>query len=392
MNADPLDADCVIVGAGCAGLSLAVHLLDEGPADLRVMLLEPRTEYHRDRTWCFWDMEPHPFRSCVTHRWHRWQVRAAGRTHTARSDRYAYCHLPSDAFYREALRRIDASPRMELRTGVRVEGITEGSDGITVDSSEGPIRARMAFDSRPPQLAVPAAADEIRLLQHFGGWVVRTDRAVFDPGACTLMDFDVDQNEGVHFVYVLPFDAHTALVEDTWFTETPWTGSRYDRELSRYMTDRFGTAAYEVTHTESGVLPMTTEPFSSTTGSRVLHIGLGGGMAKASTGYAFSFIQRHSRALARRIAGGRLPPEPVDVRSAWTRMLDRVFLKVLAERPAEAPEIFLRLFEGAPDDVVVRFLCERSSMQDDLRIMASLPAGPFTGAAWRARRLWLRRA
>ncbi|MFW6023632.1 MAG: lycopene cyclase family protein [Myxococcota bacterium] len=391
MGADRLDADCVIVGAGGAGLSLAVHLLDQGPDDLRVALLEPRTEYHRDRTWCFWDVEPHPFRSCVTHRWARWQVRAAGRGYTARSDRYPYCHLPSDAFYREALRRIDASPRMELRTGVRVEGIAEGAGGVTVESSEGPVRASMAFDSRPPRLDHPPAAGEVRLLQHFGGWMVRADRALFDPSTCTLMDFDVDQGDGVHFVYVLPFDPHTALVEDTWFTEAPWPRARYDRELARYLTDRFGAAAYEVTHTEGGVLPMTTEPFVSTPGSRVLRIGLGGGMAKASTGYAFSFIQRHSSALARRIGRGRLP-DPVEVRSGWTRMLDRVFLKVLAERPAEAPDLFLRLFEGAPDDVVVRFLCERSSLQDDLRIMASLPAGPFAGAAWRARRLWLRRA
>ena len=70
--------DLVIIGAGLAGLSLACwlfQLAEEGQKTLpRVCFLEPRTSYSNDRTWCFWDLEPHPFRDLITHRWFRWQV------------------------------------------------------------------------------------------------------------------------------------------------------------------------------------------------------------------------------------------------------------------------------------------------------------------------------
>src|SRR5690606_29518390 len=55
------DADIVIVGAGLAGLSTAVHLLERGPADRHLTLVDPRTDFGRDRTWCSWALEPHPF-------------------------------------------------------------------------------------------------------------------------------------------------------------------------------------------------------------------------------------------------------------------------------------------------------------------------------------------
>ncbi|MFW6050621.1 MAG: lycopene cyclase family protein [Myxococcota bacterium] len=385
----PVDVDCAIVGAGCAGLSLAVHLLEEGPPGLRVALLEPRTEYRRDRTWCFWDVDPHPFQHRVTHRWARWRVRTATGAHVAASSKHTYGHLPSDAFYEEALARIDRSDRIRLHRGVTVHELQPRPDRVRVESSQGGLWADVVFDTRPPRFAGDPPAGEVRLLQHFRGWHVRTDSPAFDPGTCTLMDFDVDQHDGIHFVYLLPLDPCHALVEDTWFTPGTWPPDRYERELARYMRHRFGGVRHEVLGREGGVLPMTTEPFPVADGPRVLRAGLAGGLAKPSTGYAFVFIQRHARALARAMRRG-LPPAPPAVRPGWTRMLDRTFLKVLSERPREAPALFLRLFERTPPDVLVRFLSEASDLRDDLRVMASLPAAPFAGAAWRARRLWLR--
>ena len=37
-----MDADILIVGAGCAGLSLAVHLLEAGASDLQILLVDRR--------------------------------------------------------------------------------------------------------------------------------------------------------------------------------------------------------------------------------------------------------------------------------------------------------------------------------------------------------------
>ena len=57
----PAAYDVAIIGAGLAGLSLAARLAEPPFAGLRVLVLEPRTLYRRDRTWSYWSMQPHPF-------------------------------------------------------------------------------------------------------------------------------------------------------------------------------------------------------------------------------------------------------------------------------------------------------------------------------------------
>ena len=69
----------------------------------------------------------------------------------------------------------------------------------------------LIFDSRTPDIP------ENSLLQHFIGLEIKTPHPVFDAGVVTLMDFRCDQSRGIHFIYLLPFSADTALVESTLF-------------------------------------------------------------------------------------------------------------------------------------------------------------------------------
>ena len=61
-----------ILGGGCAGLSLGSALAERGVV---ATILERRKSYVRDRTWCFWNVQPHRFDEAITHRWSRWAVR-----------------------------------------------------------------------------------------------------------------------------------------------------------------------------------------------------------------------------------------------------------------------------------------------------------------------------
>jgi lycopene beta-cyclase len=107
----------------------------------------------------------------------------------------------------------------------------------------------------------------------------------------------------------------------------------------------------------------------------VIPIGTRAGAPRGSTGYAFLPIQRHSRALADRLARG--DPGPAAMRGRLTDWLDRVFLARLVARPDAAPADFGRLFARVPADRLVRFLMETGGPLDHLRVMAALPTGAF---------------
>jgi len=383
------DYDYIILGAGCAGLSLAVHALDAGLGHRRVLILDPRTTFPHDRTWCFFDAHDHPFEAAVAHRWRRWSVVDEASEVVRGSRGYAYQYLPSDAFYELARTRIESAPTFELALGQRAHGVRDMGDHVVVTTDQGPVSARLAFDGRPgTERTFPGAHDgtrEVRLLQHFRGWFIETKEPAFDPTTALLMDFRVDQSDGIHFVYSLPLSRTRALVEDTYFSNEVQETSHYEANLRRYL-GRHGITDYSITQTERGVIPMTTEAFEQRPSERVYRIGLVGGLARPATGYAFLAIQRFSKAMARALAHADLEaaPSPPPPRSTRTQILDRCFLSHIHEHPMEAPRIFNRLFDRVPPEILVRFLSETSSFSDDFCIMRSLPTLPFAQSMVRA--------
>ena len=372
-----LNDELLIVGAGCAGLSLASRLAERAVPG-RVRLVDPRTEFGRDRTWCFFDMVPHRFSDAITRRWTRWAVRHDGRECVRSAPGVDYVHLDAARFYALARERIGDSA---LLLGTRVESLVQEGDRVVVTTDRGPLSAARVYDARPPRFDAPAPRGQLRLLQHFRGAHVRTPAPVFDPETVTLMDFDVPQEHGISFMYVLPFSPTEALVEATWFSESVHDAHIYGETLARWRRERLGLASWEVIHEERGVLPMSTERFASPRGARVQRIGLGGGAAKPSTGYAFLAIQRQTEVLAAAIARGRFDAPPP--RGKRELAFDRVMLDWMIRHRAETPGLLYRLFEKVEPQVLVRFLSESSSPADELAVMLAVPPASFTVSALR---------
>ena len=62
--------DYVIIGGGCAGLSLAYELDINNKLDYKTLaIIEPRAVYKRDKTWSFWKVFNHNFDDCVMKSW-----------------------------------------------------------------------------------------------------------------------------------------------------------------------------------------------------------------------------------------------------------------------------------------------------------------------------------
>lgn len=387
-----MECDVLIAGAGCAGLSLAVHLLEAGATDLDVLLLEPREVHVRDRTWCYWPVLDHPFEAAVRHAWFRWRVRTDAGDAEAGSPTLGYRCLPSDAFYDMALRRLEKAPNVELRRGVVVDGFRPAARGVVGVTSEGEVRARQAFDGRPPP-APPGSGTpgEVEWVQHFVGLEVETETPIFDPSVATLMDFRRPGRGGggppgdIRFMYVLPFDERRALLEDTFFGGEPRGEAEYVGAIDAYLDERLGAGRWRELHRERGAIPMRTTPAAAPSVPRVTAIGVRAGLARPSTGYAFLAIQRQASRLAAQVALEGLDRTPSRGRpyGGATAFLDRVFLSYLEREPGAAPALFRSLFAGVAPHRLARFMFDGGTPADRLAVMRALPPGPLARQALR---------
>ena len=74
--------DIVIVGGGLSGLALAAELAQVEFSKLRVLVLEQRQNYSRDRTWSYWKTPQngvHRYSHLERKRWTQWRVRQGDR-------------------------------------------------------------------------------------------------------------------------------------------------------------------------------------------------------------------------------------------------------------------------------------------------------------------------
>ncbi|MDX2847729.1 lycopene cyclase family protein [Actinacidiphila glaucinigra] len=372
--------DIAIVGAGAAGLSLAHRLTaSPGPAGrpVSLVLVEPplgSPVRSPARTWCFWGDECDEFESLVTARWDRLRITAGDGRRVCFTSRRAYRMIRSADFL-HAVEGVLARRPGVMRVEATVDQVRDAPGGAEIaghDAAGRPVRlhARWAFDSRPPSELPPARTT---LLQHFKGWfvTVRADR--FEPGVADLMDFRTPQPaQGLSFAYVLPFTPREALVEYTEFSAAPLTGSAYDAALEDYVQRVLRPAGHVVTAVEQGIIPMTDGRFPRSAGESVFRIGVAGGAARPSTGYAFAAIQRQSAAIAASWHAGRTPRPPA-LHAARHRLMDAVMLRALATGRAGGAAFFEALFRRNPPERVLRFLDGTSTLRDEWAIGLGTP-------------------
>ena len=94
--------DYIILGGGCAGLSLAYELdIHQKLNDKRLAIVEPRSEYKRDKTWSFWKVVPHNFEDCVKKSWKEFSVKATSESKIIKCDNFPYQSIDSGLFYKK---------------------------------------------------------------------------------------------------------------------------------------------------------------------------------------------------------------------------------------------------------------------------------------------------
>ena len=93
------DFDYVIIGGGCAGLSLAYKLeISNNLKDKTLPIIVPRKQYKRDITWSFWKVFNHSFEDCVIKSWNNFTINTSEGSRELINERFPYQSIDSGKF------------------------------------------------------------------------------------------------------------------------------------------------------------------------------------------------------------------------------------------------------------------------------------------------------
>ena len=341
--------DYIIIGGGCAGLSLAYELeIHEKFKNKTLAIIEPRNAYIRDKTWSFWKVAAHNFEDCVKHSWSNFSVNIPNQTKYVQCDNSPYQSIDSGLFYEKIINTLKKNTNINFFKNIN-EISTENS---------------FVFNS------VSDVSDSKNdLWQHFSGIEIETNKDVFDNQIFNLMDFDCEQRDSVHFFYTLPFSTKNALIETTWISDLNHPSNQdYSMQLEDYIKNKLKIKNYEIKFKETGAIPL----FHPQNIKKInqMEIGTAGGMTRLSTGYTFMNIQSQSKYIRENFENIQ-KVNNFTVNSKY-KFLDNIFLKVLKKNSEKMPEIFFKMFNCSPS-TVINFLSNKSNIYEDFSIILKMP-------------------
>jgi lycopene beta-cyclase len=369
--------DYIITGAGCAGLSLLMRMINCGLTKGKsVLLIDKEDKTRNDRTWCFWEKGEGFFEPVVYRSWESMGFFSNDYNKQMDIAPYRYKMIRGVDFYQYCFKEISRHDNIEFVKGEVKYTHSANSFRLYLDNELVDTSGSIVFNS--VYAPSPPAKKTLNVLQHFKGWVIKTATDVFDPGKATMMDFRVHQQYGTSFVYVLPFNKREALVEYTLFTPSLLKPEQYDIELQNYLSDFLNITNYEIKDEEFGIIPMTNEKFYFKKNG--WQIGTAGGQTKASSGYTFQFIQKQSQKIVEHLLTGK-SLESIRSTPGRFRFYDNTLLYILYHNKLPGDKIFSRLFKKNKPQQVLRFLDNESSLTEELKIISTLPTWPFLKAA-----------
>lgn len=203
-----------------------------------------------------------------------------------------------------------------------------------------------------------------------------------------LMDATIEQIDGFHFMYLLPFSDHRLFIEDTYFSDD----SNLDCELVRQRVlayaDHIGLEVERLGREECGVLamPWKKQPIDT---DGLLSLGVRGGWYHPATAYSVPCALRTALAIARADSPARLRAELGRLRrrhekqARFARLLNQMVFRCFS--PGQRIHVFEHFYR-LPEATIRRFYSLDMTIADRLRILSGHPPRGFSLVhAWQRR-------
>lgn len=357
----------VIVGGGLAGLQLASRISNDiFFKGKKIAIIEPSAKVENDKTWCFWQNSPGKWDHLIHKSWNKTAFFSSETEEILELGGYTYNMIRSADFYQAVKEKLEKTEEFVfIKDEIeRIDPVTRTAIGQKANYT-----ATHFFDSRPDSDYKTKGKHTV-LYQHFKGWMIESPENIFDPNIFTIMDFRIKYEDSTSFTYLLPITENKALVEFTFFTPFLTKEEVYDKMLEKYIRQFLNLKSWEISETETGIIPMTDYPFHKKNSAYITKIGTAGGWVKASSGYSFKNTEKKVEQVISNIKSGLLPSHGLFNKN-FARY-DSIFLDVLSRRNDLGENLFTKFYSKNSIQNIFRFLDEETSFSENIKIMLSL--------------------
>ncbi len=377
-----LEYDYIILGGGCSGLQLANQIIwkiDEtgrSQKEFKILILEARTTYQDDRTWCFWDNGTSPYCKWATNKFDSWSFSTdSQRPFVHKSDNYQYYHLKGIEFYQRSLAMIETSPNLFIKLNQRIRNIKKTKEGFIVRASESLYTGGQIIDCRYSRPSYVSNA----VWQTFYGYEIILEKPGRLNHEVVLMGDLRYESSGIFFNYLIPISSKTLLFQTTYIGTRYFLPNELEDEVNLLVNKLFKNK-WTIRRTEAGNL-LQHGDYRKNNIPDAIKGGSHWGALRASTGYAFSRILQWSSVKANEIVHckPKIISKPFNKRVQ--NYMDSVFLNLIRLSPDQVCKTLINFGKNLEPDVFARFMNDSAKVSDFFKIILICPKKAMIKAA-----------
>lgn len=372
-----MDYDIILVGGGLANSLIAWKMAVEKPA-LRLLVIEQGERLGGNHTWSFYGgdltAEQKEFLSpVIAHQWPGYEVRFPEFTRKVTT---SYHTVTSEKLHET----VSAILKGSIRYNTRIDEI----NGNVVVVNGQTITGKLVIDGR----GFVASSHLFYAYQKFVGLEVR----LLEPHGQQvpiIMDATIPQEDGFRFIYTLPLDSHTILIEDTYYSDQPDLDENYLIEKIKAYAASRNLEIQQIIRQEKGILPITLsgdiDAFWNEMPQDRVCSGLRANLFHQTTGYSLLYAMRIADIIVKSNNLDLLNTRKLIERFSKQLWLQQRFYRVLnrmlfyAAMPSQR-YCLLQRFYKFPELLIERFYAGQLQLLDKLRLVSGKPPVPVLKA------------